>query len=79
VSQVVPTDQLLAEGHSMAKRIAQYSLDALRLTKRNLDLALQSPMVEISYELEERAQLRRAASGALDEALTKFNAHKSGK
>ncbi|KTE36878.1 hypothetical protein ATE68_01720 [Sphingopyxis sp. H038] len=79
VSQVVPADQLLAEGHSMAKRIAQYSLDALRLTKRNLDLALQSPMVEISYELEERAQLRRAASGALDEALTKFNAHKSGK
>lgn len=78
VSQVTPKDALLAEGRIMANRIAKYSLDALRLTKRNLDLALQSPNVETSYELEERAQLRRAASGALDEALAEFNARKSG-
>ncbi|MGH6653370.1 MAG: enoyl-CoA hydratase/isomerase family protein [Sphingopyxis sp.] len=78
VSHVVPKDALLAEGRAMANRIAQYSQDALRLTKRNLDLALQSPSVEISYELEERAQLRRAAGGALDEALAAFNARKSG-
>ena len=75
---MTPKDALLAEGRIMANRIAKYSLDALRLTKRNLDLALQSPNVETSYELEERAQLRRAASGALDEALAEFNARKSG-
>lgn len=77
VSQVVPPAELLAAGIDMAKRISEYSLDALRLTKRNLDLALQSPMVEISYELEERAQLRLAASGALDQSLADFNARKN--
>lgn len=77
VSQVVPKDELLGEGVALANRIAQYSQDALRLTKRNLDLALQSPSIETSYELEERAQLRLAASGVLERALTEFNARKT--
>lgn len=76
VSNVVPPAQLEAEGQAMADRIARHSLDALRLTKRNLDLALQSPMVEVSYELEERAQMRLAATGALEQAMEAFNAAK---
>ena len=77
VSRVVPKEELLAEGMAMANRIAAYSLDALRLTKRNLDLAMESPSVELSYELEERAQLRLAASGVLDESIADFNARKT--
>lgn len=77
VSNVFPLDQLHAEGLAMAQRIAAHSQDALRLTKRNLDLALQSPLLETSYELEERAQIRRAESGALDQALAAFNAAKN--
>lgn len=78
VSRVVPAADLQAEGLAMAHRIARATHDALRLTKRNLDLALQSPMVELAVELEERAQMRCAARGNFDAALTEFNA-KHGK
>lgn len=74
VSDIVSPDQLEAEGMAMAARIAAHSQDALRLTKRNLDLALQSPQLETSYELEERSQIRRAESGVLEVAKAAFAA-----
>lgn len=74
ISNIVPVDRLQAEGHAVAQRIAAHSLDALRLTKRNLDLALQSPLLETSYELEERSQMRRVQSGSLEQAVEAFNA-----
>jgi enoyl-CoA hydratase/carnithine racemase len=77
VSAVVAPGQLEAEGRAMAGRIAAHDLDALRITKRNLDLALQSPLLETSYELEERAQMRRVASGSLEKAVAAFNTRKS--
>lgn len=77
VSDVVPKDRLDAEGQAMAERIVVHSQDALRLTKRNLDLALQSPLLETSYELEERGQIHRVQSGALDQAKAAFTARKS--
>lgn len=79
ISDIVPPDQLLAAGYAMAERITAHSLDALRLTKRNLDLALQSPLLETSYELEERAQISRAQSGALEEAVAQFKDRKSSR
>ncbi|MEY4472947.1 MAG: hypothetical protein RL671_1251 [Pseudomonadota bacterium] len=77
VSDIVSPDSLDAAGQAMAQRIVVHSQDALRLTKRNLDLALQSPLLEVSYELEERAQIRRVQSGALEQAVAAFNARKS--
>lgn len=76
ISDIVPPDQLGAAGQAMAKRVVVHSQDALRLTKRNLDLALQSPLLETSYELEERAQIRRVNSGALEQAVAAFIAKK---
>lgn len=77
VSDVVPTDQLHAAGQAMAEQIAAHSQEALRLTKRNLDLALQSPLLETSYELEERAQIKRSQSGALEQAMAAFTARRT--
>lgn len=77
VSDVVPLDRLHAEGQAMAERIAAHSQEALRLTKRNLDLALQSPLLETSYELEERAQIKRSQSGALEQAMAAFTARRT--
>lgn len=77
ISSIVPPDRLATEGRAMAERIIVHSQDALRLTKRNLDLALQSPLLETSYELEERAQIRRVQNGALEQAVTAFAARKA--
>lgn len=76
ISSIVSPARLVVEGQAMADRITIHSQDALRLTKRNLDLALQSPLLETSYELEERAQIRRVESGALEHAVEAFNARK---
>lgn len=74
VSRVIPDADLESTGLAMAQQIAGATQDALRLTKRNLDLALQSPTVETTYELEERAQMRRASTGILETALSDFAA-----
>lgn len=74
VSRVMPQERLDAEGLSMARQIASATQDALRLTKRNLDLTLQSNSLEMAYELEERAQMRRASTGVVDAALAEFAA-----
>lgn len=78
VSRIVPDAELDAEGLALAQRMARPTLDQLRLTKRNLDLALQSPMLDVAVELEERAQMRCANKGNFDAALADFTA-KHGK
>ncbi|MBO9695230.1 MAG: enoyl-CoA hydratase/isomerase family protein [Sphingopyxis sp.] len=74
VSRVVPAAELQAEGLALAQRMARYTQDALRLTKRNLDIALQSPLIEVAIELEERSQMRCVAKGDFSVALAEFNA-----
>lgn len=77
ISDIVPASQLEAAGQAMAARVVVHSQAALRLTKRNLDLALQSPLLETSYELEERGQIRRVLAGALEPAVEAFNSRKA--
>lgn len=74
VSRVVPDADLQSEGLALAQRIARSTGDALRLTKRNLDLALQSPLLETVVELEERAQMRCVSKGNFTTALADFTA-----
>jgi enoyl-CoA hydratase/carnithine racemase len=57
VSAVTPDDQLDAYGEALAADMLKARPDALRLTKRTLDAALESPSLEVAYELEERAQM----------------------
>ena len=58
VSAVVPEAELDAYGEALAADMLKARPDALRLTKRTLDAALESPSLEVAYELEERAQMR---------------------
>jgi enoyl-CoA hydratase/carnithine racemase len=57
VSAVTPDDELDAYGEALAADMLKARPDALRLTKRTLDAALESPSLEVAYELEERAQM----------------------
>ena len=57
VSAVTPDDDLDAYGEALAADMLKARPDALRLTKRTLDAALESPSLEVAYELEERAQM----------------------
>lgn len=57
VSAVTPDDDLDAYGEALAGDMLKARPDALRLTKRTLDAALESPSLEVAYELEERAQM----------------------
>jgi enoyl-CoA hydratase/carnithine racemase len=57
VSAVVADDELDAYGEALAADMLKARPDALRLTKRTLDAALESPSLEVAYELEERAQM----------------------
>jgi enoyl-CoA hydratase/carnithine racemase len=57
VSAVTSEADLDAYGEALAADMLKARPDALRLTKRSLDAALESPSLEIAYELEERAQM----------------------
>jgi enoyl-CoA hydratase/carnithine racemase len=57
VSRVVPEDALHAYGQDLAGDMLTASEDALRLTKRTLDVALEIGSLDASMELEERAQM----------------------
>ena len=57
VSAVTPEADLDAYGEALAADMLKARPDALRLTKRTLDAALESPSLEVAYELEERAQM----------------------
>jgi enoyl-CoA hydratase/carnithine racemase len=57
VSRVVADDALDAYGRELAGDMLSAAEDALRLTKRTLDAALETGSVDASMELEERAQM----------------------
>lgn len=57
VSRVVPEDALHAYGQDLAGDMLTAGEDALRLTKRTLDVALEAGSLDASMELEERAQM----------------------
>jgi enoyl-CoA hydratase/carnithine racemase len=57
VAAVTPEAELDAYGEALAADMLKARPDALRLTKRSLDAALESPSLEVAYELEERAQM----------------------
>jgi enoyl-CoA hydratase/carnithine racemase len=57
VSAVTSEANLDAYGEALAADMLKARPDALRLTKRTLDAALESPSLEVAYELEERAQM----------------------
>jgi len=66
VSSVVPDSDLDSHGTALAKAMLEARPDALRLTKRTLDLALECSSYDAAMEAEERAQMlmiaRRAQS-----------------
>src|SRR5580698_9846458 len=57
VAAVTPEADLDAYGEALAADMLKARSDALRLTKRSLDAALECPSLEVAYELEERAQM----------------------
>ena len=57
VSAVTPEADLDAYGEALAADMLKARPDALRLTKRSLDAALECASLEVAYELEERAQM----------------------
>ncbi len=57
VAAVVPEGELDAYGEALAADMLKARPDALRLTKRSLDAALESPSLDVVYEIEERAQM----------------------
>jgi enoyl-CoA hydratase len=57
VSTVVPDAELDARGAAVAHSMLEARPDALRLTKRTLDLALEASSFDAAMEAEERAQM----------------------
>lgn len=57
VSRVVPDAELDDEGMKVAERMLAASPDALRITKRTLDAALEAPTADAAMEVEERGQM----------------------
>jgi enoyl-CoA hydratase/carnithine racemase len=57
VAAVVPEAELDAYGEALAADMLKARPDALRLTKRSLDAALESSSLDVVYEIEERAQM----------------------
>jgi len=57
VAAVTPVADLDAYGITLAEDMLKAAPDALRLTKRTLDLALENLSLEAAMELEERAQM----------------------
>ena len=57
VSSVLPDAQLDEQGLMLAKAMCEARPDALRLTKRSLDAALEIGSVDAAMEVEERGQM----------------------
>ena len=76
VSAVTSEAELDGYGEALAADMLKARPDALRLTKRTLDAALESPSLEVAYELEERAQMLMMAKRgtALDRELSRRGA-----
>jgi len=57
VAAVVPDEELDAHGMTLANAMLAARPDALRLTKRTLDAALETGSFDAAMEIEERAQM----------------------
>ena len=57
VAAVTPDEELAAYAEALAADMLKAQPDALRLTKRSLDATLETPSLDIAYEIEERAQM----------------------
>lgn len=57
VSRVVPDAELDDEGMKVAEKMLGAQPDALRITKRTLDAALEAPTADVAMEIEERGQM----------------------
>lgn len=72
VSRVVPSDELDNAGLVLAKKMLASAQDALRLTKRSLDAALETPSLSVIMELEERAQVLCLTRSQHEEPIAHF-------
>lgn len=57
VSRVVPDADLDGEGAVLAEKLLKAAPDALRVTKRNMDAALEIGSADMAMEVEERGQM----------------------
>lgn len=57
VSSVVPVADLEAHGRALCAAMLTAAPDALRLSKRALDFALEAPSLDLATEIEERGQM----------------------
>jgi len=64
VSQVVPDEALLASGQAMASEMLRAAPDALRISKRTFDAALEIGDFATALEFEERGQIQMIRQGA---------------
>lgn len=62
VSAVVPDEALDAHGEALAEKMLRAAPDALRITKRSLDAALETG-VDAAMEIEERGQMLMIRQG----------------
>ena len=64
VSHVVPDEDLLSAGQALAEEMLRAAPDALRVSKRSLDAALEVGDFATALEFEERGQLLMIRQGA---------------
>jgi enoyl-CoA hydratase/carnithine racemase len=70
VSRVVPDGELLACGQGLAEEMLRAAPDALRISKRSLDAALEIADFATALEFEERGQMLMIRQGAAARAAT---------
>lgn len=63
VSKVVPDAALEEHGKALAEKMLKAAPDALRITKRSLDAALEIGSVDMAMEVEERGQMLMIRAG----------------
>ena len=68
VSHVVPDEQLLTNGQALADEMLRSAPDALRVSKRSLDAALEIGDFATALEFEERGQIHMIRQGAAERA-----------
>lgn len=65
VSHVVPDDELFAYGAGLANEMQEAAPDALRISKRSFDAALEIGAYNVALEFEERGQMLMVRAGKL--------------
>jgi enoyl-CoA hydratase/carnithine racemase len=64
VSRIMPDETLLASGLELAEEMLRAAPDALRISKRSFDAALETPDFATALEFEERGQMLVIREGA---------------